>query len=174
MALNAYHIASGWLLVFIALSANWNIRGAPSLIFARAFESLPSITNPNQYCTDTANSLFSCEQSNHALKVLVVPQNFPHPSLHGSDKRVFHILENLIGLGHSVSVAPFAPTTAKLTEFDHLLLGQLHNVDYPTKKKPMLATTDPTESFKLVAISFTTKIHCIVVVSTCHFMSLLY
>jgi hypothetical protein len=118
-------------------------------ILASAANSAPSITKPNEYCKDltSALSLTSCIDGHRGLNVLVVPQNFPHPSLHGSDKRVFHVIEALVGLGHSVSVVPFARTTAKLTEFDHFLLGELVTVTFPGNKKPLLTSADPSESF---------------------------
>ena len=65
---------------------------------------------------------FSCS---HQKRVLVIPQNFPVPTLHGSDKRCFHVLEALRALDHTVAVIPFSRSFNKPSDDDKSLLKQL-------------------------------------------------
>lgn len=62
---------------------------------------------------------FSCK---HSLRVLVVPQNFPSPTLHGSDKRCFHVMEALRAVDHRVAMVPFMKTFVKPGDDDNELL----------------------------------------------------
>ena len=65
---------------------------------------------------------FSCS---HQKRVLVIPQNFPVPTLHGSDKRCFHVLEALRALDHTVAVIPFSRSFNKPSDDDKSLLSLL-------------------------------------------------
>jgi glycosyltransferase involved in cell wall biosynthesis len=82
-------------------------------------------TTNGEYCTNplTANKYpFSCKNQK---RVLVIPQNFPVPTLHGSDKRCFHVLESLRALNHYVGLIPFSRASVKPGDDDKSLLSQL-------------------------------------------------
>ena len=109
------------------------------------------IAKSKDYCAPAVrqkHKYHSC--SRDPLNFLLIPQNLPIPSLHGSDKRVFTIMENLVGLGHTIHLIPFSTTTAKQTEFDLYLLDELQNVKYPTNKKPLLRFEDPRSKYEYV------------------------
>ena len=79
-------------------------------------------TTNGEYCTNplTANKYpFSCKNQK---RVLVIPQNFPVPTLHGSDKRCFHVLESLRALNHYVGLIPFSRASVKPGDDDKSLL----------------------------------------------------
>ena len=90
-----------------------------------------NLKTQGEYCRgDLASKYpFSCKQQK---RVLVIPQNYPVPTLHGSDKRCFHVLEALRALDHRVAVVPFMRTYYKPGEEDNELLRQLKVEFYPT------------------------------------------
>ena len=65
---------------------------------------------------------FSC---NNPLKIMVIPQAKIVPTLQGCDKRAYHLVECLIGLGHKVSIIPFSRTQLKPGVSDIALLSAL-------------------------------------------------
>ena len=83
-----------------------------------------------EFCQDhiSYRYKFSCK---HQKRVLVIPQNFPVPTLHGSDKRCYHILEALRALDHTVAVIPYSRSFNKPGEEDKLLLKQLKVSFFP-------------------------------------------
>jgi glycosyltransferase involved in cell wall biosynthesis len=90
-----------------------------------------------QYC-ETYNSKYGYSCAN-PKRVLVIPQSFPMPTMHGSDKRAYHLIETFKALGHTVAVAPFSRTGAKASDDDKGLLKALGvNIfpSYITQKSP--------------------------------------
>ena len=103
---------------------------------------------PGVYCKAKTLKFRSCSRA--ALNVLIIPQNIPIPTLHGSDKRVYNIIESLIGLGHSVNILPFSTISAKSSEYDKQLLDVLQTVRFPSNRKPIVTFDNPMEKYKYV------------------------
>ena len=65
---------------------------------------------------------FSCGNSK---TVLLIMQGTMYPSAQGSDKRAYHVLEGLVGLGHNVAVALYGRKKPPQSDEDKMLLSLL-------------------------------------------------
>ncbi len=106
-------------------------RSSRSLFLSSEIRSFHLMTE-GEFCQDHVKYKypFSC---NHPKRVLVIPHNFPVPTLHGSDKRCFHVLEALRALDHTVALIPFSRTYAKPGDDDKALLKELKVQYYPSQ-----------------------------------------
>lgn len=141
------------------------------------------VTPRNYYCNKNRTLYKTCRSgtdTGHSLRILIVSQNFPIPSLHGCDKRVFHVIESLIGLNHSVSLVPFSSMSGgqkSFTGMDYELLASLkipivNNLEILIRdkknemvllKKPLLTYPRPTDSFRYTMLHFHSGFSCIYV-----------
>jgi len=131
------------LLTFLLISS-----GISTTKNASTFVS-SNILNQHDLCEGSNRNQFAYSCAN-SLRILVISQNIPLPTQIGSDKRVYHVLEILMALGHSVHLAPLYthPNTATLDDVSLVEGLKLHILN-----EPLFTTqTDAVSSYKCVTI----------------------
>lgn len=101
----------------------------------------PMVARKGKYC-EGSSTLYGCS---HPLKIMLIPQNPPIPSLHGCDKRAFHTVEGLRASGHEVVITPFSTTRGRKSPFD---LQLLKSIDAANTTRPMLLYEEPVQAYR--------------------------
>jgi hypothetical protein len=88
----------------------------------------------NALCEENAENLKACQPGARKLKILLIDQLPVMATQLGCGKRIFHMLESLVGLGHEVTMAYLRPDSHE-TEHDQNLIRRLN---VPIKYSPLL------------------------------------
>jgi len=99
----------------------------------------------NQLCGEAGNTYKSCLDSSRKLNILVVDQLPVMATQLGCGKRMYHLLEAMVGVGHHVSMAYLRPDMHE-TKND---LGLMQRLGVPVLRSPLLMKDIKTD-FKLL------------------------